>query len=149
MVQQLGSIIIVCKAWTFGGFTTIIFLQSQSKKYRKQIVSAIEKYGKPEIKMEENKVSIWLANLAVKQQTIIVFDKLNPHKILAVLIYVKEDQLINIIHMAMQTNLTEIYHEADMAVLTEIMTLFKAMVSKMKEVPLIQFEYRKLQISIN
>jgi hypothetical protein len=32
-----------------------------------------------------------------------------------------------------------------MEVLTEIMTLFKAMVTKMKEVALVQFEYSKLQ----
>jgi len=127
----------------------LFFFHPNQKKYRKQIVSAIEKYGKPEIKMEENKVSIWLANLAINQQSIMVFDKLNPHKILAVLIYVKEDQLIKIIHMAIQSDLNEIYHEADMAVLTEIMELFKAMVSKMKEVTLIQFEYSKLQIAIN
>ncbi|MCG9881077.1 MAG: hypothetical protein MH472_10810 [Bacteroidia bacterium] len=127
----------------------LFFFHPNQKKYRKQIVSAIEKYGKPEIKMEENKVSIWLANLAINQQSIMVFDKLNPHKILAVLIYVKEGQLIKIIHIAIQSDLNEIYHEADLAVLTEIMELFKAMVSKMKEVFLIQFEYSKLQIAIN
>ncbi|MDP3928532.1 MAG: hypothetical protein Q8R57_05880 [Bacteroidota bacterium] len=127
----------------------LFFFHPNQKKYRKQIVLAIEKYGKPEIKMEENRVSIWLANLAINQQSIMVFDKLNPHKILAVLIYVKEGQLIKIIHIAIQSDLNEIYHEGDVAVLTEIMTMFKAMVSKMKEVTLIQFEYSKLQIAIN
>ena len=86
----------------------LFFFHPNQKKYIKQIVLAIEKYCKPEIKMEENRVSIWLANLAINQQSIMVFDKLNLHKILAVLIYVKKYQLIKNIDMALQPDLNEI-----------------------------------------
>lgn len=78
----------------------LFFFNPDQGRYKRRIERAIAAYGKPEWIERDELFSIRLANPLIEQQTIFICDKLQNEKPVAVIICVKGDKFLDIVHLA-------------------------------------------------
>jgi uncharacterized protein (DUF4415 family) len=126
----------------------IFFFNSNQKRYTKKIVKTINKYGKPKVVVENNQITIRLDSDNLNQQTLFVLDKSNNNLLIGVLLYVKENDTINIIHLALNEAHQEYLNKYGYSVFNLIINQFAKMLRNIKDIKFVKFQYNSLVVEL-
>jgi uncharacterized protein (DUF4415 family) len=126
----------------------VFFFNSNQKRYRAKIVKTINKYGKPKVVVENNQITIRLDSDNLNQQTLFVVDKSNNNLLIGVLLYVKENDTINIIHLALNEAHQEYLNNYGYSVFNLIINQFAKMLRNIKDIKFVKFQYNSLVVEL-
>lgn len=126
----------------------VFFFNSNQKRYRTKIVKTINKYGKPKVVVENNQITIRLDSDNLNQQTLFVVDKSNNNLLIGVLLYVKENDTINIIHLALNEVHQEYLNKYGYSVFNLIINQFAKMLRNIKDIKFVKFQYNSLVVEL-
>lgn len=126
----------------------ILFFNPYQKNYRNKIILAIEECGKPEI-IEENDLITVRLNKDHFQQTLFVVEKSEEKKLLALIVYKKENEVIEIIQLAFSPFCKELFLHKNISVFEATIFQFATMISSIKDVKFIKFYYKSMVLSID
>lgn len=126
----------------------VFFFNSNQNRYRARIVNTISKYGKPKVVEENNQITIRLDSEKLNQQTLFVIDKNNNNKLIGVLIFVKEINTINIVHLAFNENTQPCSNLVISSVFNFTINKFALMLANIKDIKFIKFQYNSLIVEL-
>lgn len=126
----------------------VFFFNSNQKRYTKKIVKTIDKYGKPKLVVENNQITIRLDSESLKQQTLFVLDKSNNNLLIGVLLYVKENDTINIIHLALNEAHQKYLNKYGYSVFNLIINQFAKMLRNIKDIKFVKFQYNSIVVEL-
>jgi hypothetical protein len=126
----------------------VFFFNSNQKRYTKKIVKTIDKYGKPKLVVENNKITIRLDSESLNQQTLFVLDKSNNNLLIGVLLYVKENDTINIIHLALNEAHQKYLNKYGYSVFNLIINQFAKMLRNIKDIKFVKFQYNSIVVEL-
>ncbi len=125
----------------------IFFFNPLQSRYREGIIKAIEKFGKPELFETESSLSIKLHNKDLVQQTIFVTSHKKMGDLVAILIHVRQGDVLSVVHFAIdKDNLGNEFLKNDFSIF--VLKKFASMVKPIKQIKFIKFEYTGLKIPI-
>lgn len=126
----------------------VFFFNSNQKRYRTKIVKTIDKYGKPKVVVENNQITIRLDSDNLNQQTLFVIDKSKNNMLIGVLLYVKENDTINIIHLALNEAHQKYLNNNGYSVFNLIINQFAIMLRNIKDIKFVKFQYNSIVIEL-
>jgi len=126
----------------------VFFFNSNQKRYTKKIVKTIDKYGKPKLVVENNQITIRLDSESLNQQTLFVLDKSNNNLLIGVLLYVKENDTINIIHLALNEAHQKYLNKYGYSVFNLIINQFAKMLRNIKDIKFVKFKYNSIVVAL-
>jgi hypothetical protein len=126
----------------------ILFFNPHQKKYKNKIINAIHLCGKPEVIEENNLITIQLDKNQL-QQTLFVLDKSEDKRLLALIIFKKESDVVEVIHLAFAPFCKDIFINENISIFNQTIIQFSKMLSHFKEIKFIKFHYKNLKINID
>jgi uncharacterized protein (DUF4415 family) len=126
----------------------VFFFNSNQKRYTKKIVKTIDKYGKPKLVVENNQITIRLDSESLNQQTLFVLDKRNNNLLIGVLLYVKENDTIDIIHLALNEAHQKYLNKYGYSVFNLIINQFAKMLRNIKDIKFVKFQYNSIVVEL-
>ncbi len=126
----------------------ILFFNPYQKKYKNKIVEAIILCGKPQVIEENNLLTIQLDKNQL-QQTLFVLEKSGTNRLLALIIFKKECDVVEIIHLAFAPFCKDLFINENVSIFNQTMIQFSKMLSHFKEIKYIKFHYKSLSMNID
>lgn len=125
----------------------IFFFNPLQSRYRKGIIKAIQKFGKPELTETESSLSLHLNNRELVQQTLFVTTHSKVGDLVAIIIHVRQEEVLSVVHFAInKSKIENEFLKEDFSIF--VLKKFASMVKPIKQIKFIKFEYTGLKIPI-
>jgi hypothetical protein len=127
----------------------VFYFNTNQERYRSKIINAITLYGKPIIVIENHLITIQLNKPNLQQQTLFIIDKENANRLIGVLIYVKEINIINIVHLSFYNQDKYLKNQESFSIFNLTIKKFAIMLKNIKNIQYIKFQYNSMIISLD
>lgn len=127
----------------------VFYFNVNQERYQSKIINAITLYGKPIIVIENNLITIQLDKPKLQQQTLFIIDRENANQLMGVLIYVKENNLINIVHLSFRNQNKYLKNKERFSIFNLTIKKFAIMLKNLKDIQFIKFQYNSMIISLD